>query len=226
MPKKPNNLDADLEALANFWAKHEANEEYFLVMQRIEQIEDSTKKEELPLFVGALFGLETLLETKDTLSRLDLAWSSFCETYSDGSVRVPVSWLKAVLKPWEYHCDPDSPVPFEKAAGIEGEGNGRKARSTLKHLKAQHEFCRLVLQEKVNAQIDTGQTISDKEAIGKVVNLDLEFHGHRGTESVVERSWNRWGGYMKGLVERLSASAVKERNRATIKAARAWSKNK
>lgn len=226
MPKKPSNIDADLDALAKFWERNELNEDYFLAMQRIEQIEDSTGKNELPLFVGAIFGLETLLETKETLSQLDLAWSSFCETYSGGSVRVPVTWLKAILQPWEYHCDPEAPVPFEKAAGIEGEGNGRKARSTLRLLKAQHEFCRLVLHEKMTAQFETGQTISDEEAIGKVVNMGLEFHGHSGTETVVKRSWKRWGGYMKGFVERLAASAVKERNRATINAARTWVKNK
>ena len=205
MPRKADPIPVNL---AN-WNKNQfklAHKARFLTyLLTIQAISDAVEKGELSEFAGSMLKLKYLFESKDHPKFPDRAWQDYLKPFKGETVTIPASWVQPLIDAWEFYVDPNDPVPFEKAAGLSGEGKSRKANSKVNELTDKFYLARFVFDQKMEA-LGKEELLSDDEAFTIVEEYFADDdHTVRRSKGKIRDAWLRWGRLLERYAALLSA---------------------
>lgn len=191
MPRKADPLPVNVANWNKNLLKRAHKQTFMDLLVSLDAVADMETRGEISSFAAVMQNLDYFYHVRNDRTFSEAGWQDLLARFPDGAVTIPAHWISILLTAWRLYVDPNDPVPFEKAAGLAGEGKSRKASTKVPELIEKYHLARMVAQHKFDALSD-GEILSDEEAIGRVYNDLEEFPEAKRSEAKIKKAWERW----------------------------------
>lgn len=196
MPKNPDPLPIDPEGWNDNLFRNAHKKHFLDMIHRFAAAEDARTKGEISEFAEVMQKLEYFDKARGNSTFSEDGWQRYLSGFPGGTVEIPAYWLETLLNVWALHTDADTPVPFERAAGIAGDGNRRKASTKIVELTEKYHLASMVAQHKF-AALNNGEILSDEDAILLTFDDLADFPEAKRSTGTIRAAWQRWGPFIE-----------------------------
>lgn len=204
MPREADPLPVKIENWNKNQFKIAHKRRYIDFLIQMEAIQSAVAAEEISEFAATMLGLQYYDMARGDKTFKTEAWNGYMQAMEGGTVAIPASWLKVLLDAWELYTDANDPVPFERAAGLSGDGKGRNASRKITKLIDKYQLAVMVAHHKLDA-LQKDKIMSDEEAFLIVEQGLAEIEGASRSAGTIRAAWQRWGPFLEDKAALLSS---------------------